>query len=100
MRKEGPVGVSRGRKLFTTQPDADAWRPSDLVKPVLHGGRPDALWVTNLTYVPTPSGMAYVCFNWVNHDRLHSHCGDIPRAEREVGVLRYPKDRPPSDWTL
>src|SRR5204863_9082659 len=24
--------------------------------------RPDALWVTDLTYVPTGSGMAYVCF--------------------------------------
>jgi len=24
--------------------------------------RPDALWVTDLTYVPTRSGMAYVCF--------------------------------------
>ena len=24
--------------------------------------RPDALWVTDLTYVPTLSGMAYVCF--------------------------------------
>jgi len=24
--------------------------------------RPDALWVTDLTYVPTRSGLAYVCF--------------------------------------
>ena len=29
---------------------------------MLFRSRPDALWVTDLTYVPTRSGMAYVCF--------------------------------------
>lgn len=32
--------------------------------------RPDALWVTDLTYVPTRSGMAYVCFIVDAYSRL------------------------------
>ena len=37
-------------------------RAPDLVKRDFTADRPDALWVTDLTYVPTRSGMAYVCF--------------------------------------
>jgi putative transposase len=56
-------GVSRGRKkIFTTRPDPDATRAPDLVNRDFTADRPDALWVTDLTYVPTRSGMAYVCF--------------------------------------
>ena len=56
-------GVSRQRrKVFTTRPDPDATRASDLVNRNFTADRPDALWVTDLTYVPTRSGVAYVCF--------------------------------------
>ena len=55
-------GVSRRRKVFTTRPDPDAVRAPDLVNRNFTADRPDALWVTDLTYVPTRSGMAYVCF--------------------------------------
>ena len=44
-------------KLADTQPPSP-----DLVKRVFTADRPDALWVTDITYVPTRSGMAYVCF--------------------------------------
>jgi putative transposase len=37
-------------------------RAGDLVKRDFTATRPNALWVTDLTYVPTRSGMAYVCF--------------------------------------
>ena len=40
----------------------DAVRAPDLVNRNFRADRPDALWVTDLTYVPTRSGMAYVCF--------------------------------------
>lgn len=63
MRKLGIVGVSRRRrKVFTTVADPDATRAPDLVNRNFVADRPDALWVTDLTYVPTRSGMAYVCF--------------------------------------
>jgi putative transposase len=63
MRQLGICGVSRLRKkVITTRPDPDAWRAPDLVNRDFTADRPDALWVTDLTYVPTRSGMAYVCF--------------------------------------
>ena len=56
-------GVSRQRKkVFTTRQDPDEVRAPDLVNRNFTADRPDALWVTDLTYVPTRSGMAYVCF--------------------------------------
>ncbi len=63
MRELGIEGVSRLRKkVFTTRQDPDATRAPDLVNRQFTADRPDALWVTDLTYVPTRSGMAYVCF--------------------------------------
>ena len=63
MRAMEIKGVSRRRKpVFTTRPDPDASRAPDLVNRDFTADRPDALWVTDLTYVPTRSGMAYVCF--------------------------------------
>ena len=63
MRQMGIEGVSRLRKkVFTTRQDPDAARAPDLVNRQFTAARPDALWVTDLTYVPTRSGMAYVCF--------------------------------------
>ena len=63
MRELGIEGVSRLRKkVFTTRADPDATRAPDLVNRQFTADRPDALWVTDLTYVPSRSGMAYVCF--------------------------------------
>lgn len=63
MRQLDIEGVSRLRKkVFTTRADPDATRAPDLVNRQFTADRPDALWVTDLTYVPTRSGMAYVCF--------------------------------------
>ena len=56
-------GVSRSRKrVFTTIQDPDAVRAPDLVNRDFTAAAPDRLWVTDLTYVPTRSGRAYVCF--------------------------------------
>jgi putative transposase len=63
MRQLGIEGVSRKRnKVFTTRQCPDASRAPDLVNRDFTADRPDALWVTDLTYVPTRSGMVYVCF--------------------------------------
>lgn len=63
MRTMGIEGISRRRrKVFTTVRDPDGLRAPDLVNRNFTADRPDALWVTDLTYVPTRTGMAYVCF--------------------------------------
>ncbi len=63
MRELGIRGVSRRRKpVFTTRADPDALRAPDLVDRDFTAQAPNELWVTDLTYVPTRSGMAYVCF--------------------------------------
>jgi putative transposase len=63
MRELGIEGISRQRKrVFTTVADPDAVRAPDLVNRVFTAAAPNQLWVTDLTYVPTRSGMAYVCF--------------------------------------
>ncbi len=63
MRQMPIEGVSRRRrKVFTTIADPDAVRAPDLVNRNFTAERPDELWVTDLTSVPTRTGMAYVCF--------------------------------------
>jgi putative transposase len=62
MRLMAIRGVSRRRRVFTTRRDPDAARAPDLVNRDFTADRPNALWTTDLTYVPTRSGMAYVCF--------------------------------------
>ena len=62
MRTMGIRGVSRRRRVFTTRRDPDATRAEDLVDRDFTAEAPNQLWVTDLTYVPTRSGMAYVCF--------------------------------------
>jgi putative transposase len=63
MRELGIEGIRRRRKrVFTTIGDPDALRAPDLVNRDFTAAAPNQLWVTDLTYVPTRSGMAYVCF--------------------------------------
>jgi putative transposase len=63
MRELDIEGISRRRKrIFTTVADPDAVRAPDLVNRNFTAAAPNQLWVTDLTYVPTRSGMAYVCF--------------------------------------
>ena len=63
MRDMGIEGVSRLRKkVFTTRQDPDGLRAPDLVNRNFKAAAPNQLWVTDLTYVPTRGGMAYVCF--------------------------------------
>jgi putative transposase len=63
MKLAGIEGVSRRRrKVRTTKSDPTAARPADLVERDFSASAPNDLWVTDLTYVPTWSGFAYVCF--------------------------------------
>jgi putative transposase len=62
MRRLGIAGARRGKRLRTTRRDDQAARPPDLVGRHFAAEAPNQLWVTDLTYVPTWSGVAYVCF--------------------------------------
>lgn len=62
MRELGIRGVRRGRRVVTTRRDDRAERAPDLVKREFTAAAPNQLWVTDLTYVATWSGVAYVCF--------------------------------------
>ena len=62
MRELGIRGATRGRKVFTTRPDAEHVRAPDLVKRDFTAPAPNRLWVMDFTYVPTWAGMVYVAF--------------------------------------
>ncbi|QFS90441.1 Integrase core domain protein [Mycobacterium sp. THAF192] len=62
MRAAGIQGVRRGKRVRTTKPDPVAARHPDLVKRKFTATAPNQLWVTDLTFVPTWAGVAYVCF--------------------------------------
>jgi Integrase core domain len=62
MRELGLKGAVRGKTRRTTTPDPKAQRPADLVGRDFTAGRPDQLWVADLTYVRTWSGFCYAAF--------------------------------------
>jgi transposase InsO family protein len=62
MRDLGLRGVVRGRRCKTTIPDAALDRPADRVNRDFKVNRPNALWVSDLTYVATWRGFVYVAF--------------------------------------
>ncbi len=62
MRAEGIAGAVRTKRVRTTRRDDKAVRYPDLVKRDFTATAPNGLWVTDLTFVPTWAGIAYVCF--------------------------------------
>ncbi|WP_163678755.1 IS3 family transposase [Mycolicibacterium poriferae] len=62
MRSLDIHGVRRGKPVKTTNADPAAPRHPDLVNRRFTAAAPNQLWVTDLTYVPTWTGVAYVCF--------------------------------------
>ncbi len=62
MRQAGIQGVTRSKRVRTTRPDSGAGRHPDLVDRQFTASRPNELWVTDLTFVATWAGVAYVCF--------------------------------------
>ena len=62
MRAAGIEGARRSKRVKTTRPDPASARHPDLVKREFTAPAPNRLWVTDLTFVPTWAGVAYVCF--------------------------------------
>lgn len=55
-------GVRREKRVKTTKPDPKMPRHPDLVNRIFNADALNQLWVTDLTFVPTWQGVAYVCF--------------------------------------
>jgi transposase InsO family protein len=62
MGKAGIHGATRTKRVRTTRRDQSACRHPDLVKRQFRAEQPNRLWVTDLTFVATWTGVAYVCF--------------------------------------
>lgn len=62
MRVMGLQGIVRGKKVRTTIPDPAAACPLDRVNRQFKAPRPNALWVSDFTYVATWAGSVYVAF--------------------------------------
>jgi putative transposase len=62
MRAAGIAGARRDKKVRTTKSAPAGARHPDLVERNFTATAPNQLWVTDLTYVPTWAGVAYVCF--------------------------------------
>jgi len=60
MRELGLAGVRRGQSKRTTVAEPTAERAADLVRRQFSAGRPDQLWVCDLTYCRTRAGFAYL----------------------------------------
>ncbi len=62
MKQMGLQGVIRGKPVRTTISDKAAPCPLDHVNRQFHAPRPNVLWVSDFTYVPTWTGFVYVAF--------------------------------------
>lgn len=62
IKRLGLQGVVRGKRVWTTIPDATAPRPLDRVNRQFSAERPNQLWVSDFTYVSTWQGWLYVAF--------------------------------------
>jgi transposase InsO family protein len=62
MRSMGLQGVVRGRPVKTTVSDRKSPCPLDKVNRQFQAPRPNALWVSDFTYVSTWQGFVYVAF--------------------------------------
>ncbi len=62
MKKMALQGVIRGRRVRTTVSDKAAPCPLDRVNRHFRAPRPNALWVSDFTYVATWTGFVYVAF--------------------------------------
>jgi putative transposase len=62
MRAAGIQGVLRSKRVRTTRREQGAGRHPDLVGRQFTASEPNQLWVTDLTFVATWAGVAYVCF--------------------------------------
>jgi transposase InsO family protein len=90
MAELGIAGKAGVRKVRTTWRDPKAKLAAGLVGRDFHPGRPDRLWVGDMTYVPTDEGFVYVSSVLDAHTRrlLGWSITDHMRAEACCDALR------------
>lgn len=98
MRQHGLAGVRRSRRVFTTHADPAAQRPADLVNRAFTAHAPRRLWVSDITYVATWAGVAYVAFvtdvysrrivGWNVSSTLQTERGPLPALEMAAWQAR------------
>jgi putative transposase len=69
MRAAGLRGCMRGRKRRTTRRDPRAAPAPDLLRRDFAAGRPNRVWLADITYVPTREGFLYLAFILDIHSR-------------------------------
>jgi putative transposase len=69
MRAAGLQGCMRGKKRRTTRRDPWAAPAPDLLGRDLVAGRPNRVWVADVTYIPTREGFLYLAFILDTHSR-------------------------------
>lgn len=84
-------GARRSRRVFTTRSDPASQPPTDLVRRRFRADAPCRLWVSDITYVATWSGFAYVAFvtdvfsrrivGWSVSSSLRTEASPLPALE-------------------
>jgi transposase InsO family protein len=112
MRTAGLKGVQKKRFWCTTRSGAtERWAP-DLVERQFVADRPDALWVADVTYVPTAEGFLYLAIvldvfsrlivGWAMAARLSSHLVqaalDMAYAQRTPQEVIHHSDHGSEPW--
>jgi putative transposase len=100
MRRAGLQGASRRKRVYTTVRDRDARPAPDLVQRRFAAPGPDALWVADITYVPTAAGFLYLAVvidafsrrvvGWAMHN--HLRCELVLQAFEMAYGQRRPRD--------
>ena len=101
MRRMGLQGAVRGRRVKTTRAVVHGERPDDRVNREFQVRRPNALWVSDLTYVATWRGFAYTAFvidayarrivGWRVSNSLHTDLA-LDALEQALHERRTPRD--------
>jgi transposase-like protein len=97
MRSMGLEGAIRGKPIRTTIGDRAAPCPLDHVHRQFQAPRPNALWVSDFTYVSTWTGFVYVAFvidayarrivGWRVSRTAHTAFGSAADARKPTGAL-------------
>ena len=101
MRRMGLQGAVRGRRVKTTRAVVHGERPDDRVNREFQVSRPNALWVSDLTYVATWRGFAYTAFvidayarrivGWRVSNSLHTDLA-LDALEQALHERRAPRE--------
>src|SRR5919107_1298043 len=86
MRAAGLRGCMRGKKRRTTRRDPRAAPAPDLLCRDFVAGRPNRVWLADITYIPTREGFLYLAFILDTHSRKVVGWSMAPHMRTELVV--------------